>query len=114
MSNINNQSQDLYGIAGVEDLSHENAAACSGGTAILFTGGEYDQPIATLTGGESADLGLLGGLANRASSILINEGVWTFWTRTNFRGDKITLGPGAYTLRGTTFDNDIDSYRRIA
>ncbi len=36
MSKINNQSQDLYEIAGVEDVANGNAAAVSGGTAILF------------------------------------------------------------------------------
>lgn len=38
MKNINNQSQSLDKIAGLEDLDHENAAVCSGGSIDLFDG----------------------------------------------------------------------------
>ncbi len=37
MSNINKQSQSLDKIAGVQDLSHEKAATCSGGRTTLWT-----------------------------------------------------------------------------
>src|SRR3712207_3489326 len=101
MSNTNNQSQDLYDIAGVEDLSHENAAACSGGTAVLYDERDFSGASVTLTGRQEPSLVSFN---NKASSILILDGVWRFWTNQNFTGKSITLGPGGY--RSSKFFND--------
>lgn len=113
MTNINNQSQVLDKIAGLEDLDHENAAVCSGGIAILYDRRNFSGDSRILFGGSS---GTLGNFNNKAASIEIFSGLWKFWTRKNFSGSNVTLGVGAYRLEGSlnTFNDNIESYLRIA
>jgi Beta/Gamma crystallin len=53
------------------------------------------------------------GFNDRASSIVIQSGVWTFCTDLSFRGDCRTLGPGQYAWLPLDVDRKIASARRI-
>lgn len=112
------QSQDLNKIAGVEDLSHENAAAVSGGTMELAGGLDRTGEVRRYERGSFKDLR---GFNNKASSFNIAPGaVWRFWTGKNFTGQSFT-SQGADKLQGFTnltqglksFNNDIESIQRI-
>lgn len=109
MLTTDKQSQDLNQIAGVQDLSYENAAAVSGGVAVLF-----DRP--NLQGRRRVlrrTFRNLGNFNNRASSIRIRGNhLWSFWTGQNFRGVRVNLGEGGFNLGGV-LNNNIESARRI-
>ncbi len=53
------------------------------------------------------------GFNDRASSIVIQSGTWTFCTDLSFRGDCRTLGPGQYAWLPLDVDRKIASARRI-
>jgi len=53
------------------------------------------------------------GFNDRASSIVIQSGIWTFCTDLSFRGDCRTLGPGQYAWLPLDVDRKIASARRI-
>ncbi|MFK0732270.1 MAG: beta/gamma crystallin-related protein [Gloeotrichia echinulata HAB0833] len=113
MTNINNQSQVLDKIAGLEDLDHENAAVCSGGRITLYDGRNKTGTAVSFGGGSVANLTRFG-FNNKASSIGITNGqTWTLWRDANFKGNSITYGPGHYNLAGI-FNNSISSISRIA
>ena len=113
MLTINKQSQDLHQIAGLQDLSHENAAAVSGGAAILADGFNLKGALIRLHGRRGTRFSNLGRFNNRASSVAIAPGeIWRFWTSTNLRGLRITLGRGTYNLGGAA-NNNIESAQRL-
>jgi hypothetical protein len=112
MSNINKQSQSIDTIASVQDISHESAAACSGGSVTFYDGRNKGLPSLTLLSGRR-DLANES-WANRASSIGISRGQrWRFWIDKDFRGNSITLGEGHHNLFGL-YDNNIESFTRIS
>ena len=53
------------------------------------------------------------GFNDRASSIVIESGTWSFCTDASFRGDCYTLGPGQYARLPRDVDRRIASARRI-
>ncbi|MCM0589275.1 MAG: beta/gamma crystallin-related protein [Gloeotrichia echinulata DEX184] len=103
MTNINNQSQVLDKIAGLEDLDNENAAVCSGGRAIL-----YDGP--NLTGASVSFINSVPNLAlfgfnDKASSIAILSSTenqkWQLFEDVNYGGfGSRIFGLGTYNLFG--------------
>ncbi|RAM51201.1 MAG: hypothetical protein C6Y22_12600 [Hapalosiphonaceae cyanobacterium JJU2] len=112
MTKINNQSQNLNNIAGVEDLSHNHAATCSGGSVTFYDGRNRGFPSLTLLSGRKNLANE--SWANRASSIEISAGqTWRFWIDKDFQGNSITLGAGFHNLFGL-FDNNIESFTRIS
>lgn len=123
MSTTDKQSQDLNQIAGVQDLNNENAAAVSGGVALLGNCFDFKGRQRKLSAKPGQGFKSLGFFNNKASSIGITPGEeWSFWTGKNFKagGDttavSITLGAGIYNLNEFPFDlfnNDIESVKRI-
>lgn len=112
MSNINRQSQSLDQIASVQDISHESAAAYSGGSVTFYDGRNGGFPSLTLLVGRR-DLATES-WANRASSVEISPGqTWRFWTETDYKGNSITLGQGFHNLF-QLYDNNIESFTRIS
>ncbi|MBN3944551.1 MAG: beta/gamma crystallin-related protein [Nostoc sp.] len=113
MSNINNQTQDFYSIEAVQDLSHESAAAISGGADLeLFNDDNFGKPLVQTNEGT----GNVGNDVNdRVTSIIVNAGVWRFWTDSQFRGVSADLGPGRYPNIGLGIlpNDSISSFERI-
>ena len=54
------------------------------------------------------------GFNDRAASIVIESGTWTFCTDAGFRGDCRTLGPGQYAWLPRDVDRRIASARRVS
>lgn len=107
------QSQDLNQIAGVQDLSHENAAAVSGGAAVLFDGRNRRGARRRFNRRPGQGVRNLGNFNNRASSVRIDGGEqWGFALGRNFRGVKFILGAGTTNLGGNR-NNNIESLARI-
>ncbi|WP_414585621.1 beta/gamma crystallin-related protein [Scytonema sp. PCC 10023] len=111
MSNINNQTQDLYSIDAVQDLSHETAAAVSGGAALeVYDDSDFSNLLLQTNDGTP----YVGDDANdRISSIVVNEGLWRFYTDPQFQGDFADLGPGLYPNIGLGINDSITSFERI-
>jgi hypothetical protein len=113
MSNINNQTNNLYTIDTVQDLSLESAAAIQGGAAVeLYDKSNFrNRLVSTNTGTRN-----VGERVNdRVTSIVINEGVWRFYTDSNFRGVSVDLRKGRYANIGLGLipNDSISSFRRI-
>jgi hypothetical protein len=112
MSNINKQPQSLDKIAGVQDISHENAAACSGGALTLWSESNHTGVVRSYTS-STPDLGSFN---NQASSFEVgNNETWRLWTLKNYGGSYATLG-GYY--KGTIgpfsgIDNNVESVQRL-
>ncbi|MCC5647091.1 beta/gamma crystallin family protein [Nostoc sp. CHAB 5824] len=113
MSNINNQTQDLYSIELVQNLDHEDAATVSGGAALeLYDGSNFRNQLVQTNNGT----GNVGDRVNdRTTSIVVNEGVWRFYTDSQFQGVSADLGPGRYANIGLGIipNDSITSFRRI-
>ncbi len=110
MSNISKKSPCFQKVIGVQDISHENAAACSGGTIILydnnnFTGNTYVRGTGSWSN--------LGSFDNRASSVLATAGTWELWSGINFTGNKLTVSSasGGIVLN-SLLNNQVSSIRR--
>jgi len=121
MSNINKQSQSLDKIAGVQDISHESAAACSGGLLTLYDGTNGTGAAVAYVGGVGVIANSLSTFNNRASSFKI-EGNQTvrFYTGQNRTGvSTVVGGPVGQPLTNigfvgfTNFDNNIESLQFI-
>ncbi|MBN3872809.1 MAG: beta/gamma crystallin-related protein [Nostoc sp.] len=113
MSNINNQTQDLYSIELVQDLDHEAAATVSGGaSAQVFTDANFSGTPSTIF---DYDVSLFDPnvFNDRISSIKVYSGQWTFWSDANYSGSGIILGPGEYSdlskLNGGVYNDVISS-----
>ena len=109
----NDKPQNLNEIIGVEDLDNENAAAVSGGFALLTTGTLFRGGRRVLSGKPGTIFNGLRPLNNRVSSIGISPGErWRFWVRRNRRGRSRTFGPGVYNLIGSD-NNNFASAQRV-
>jgi hypothetical protein len=118
MTNINNQSLDLFALDTVQDLDNQSAAAVSGGGVV----GDVTLWSAPSVSGSSldvnskvADLSTLG-FANITSSIQVNNGqTWRFYTDKNFQGQYFDVGPdtGLGSLP-SNIDNNIESLQAIS
>ncbi|MCC5613997.1 beta/gamma crystallin family protein [Nostoc sp. CHAB 5836] len=113
MSNINNQTQDLYSIEAVQDLSHETAAAISGGAALELYDDSNFRRLLVQTNQGTRNVG--DRVNDRITSIVVNEGVWRFYTDSQFRGVSADLGRGRYANIGLGIipNDSITSFRRI-
>ncbi|MDZ7955803.1 MAG: hypothetical protein RMY16_18265 [Nostoc sp. DedQUE12b] len=108
MSNINNQTQDLYSIELVQDVDHEAAATVSGGALILSSLFNGRGTKRTYTGRNSS----LGRLNNIASWFEVTGSRdWFAWTGRNFTGTRYRLRAGrAGDLSGRA-NNNFESAR---
>ncbi|MBE9213780.1 hypothetical protein IQ247_14080 [Plectonema cf. radiosum LEGE 06105] len=116
MSNINKKSPSFQEVIGVQDISHESAAACSGGQIILYDGTSYT--------GESfyrqdGSYSTLGSFNNRASSYNVLSGSWNAYSGTNFTSSEWYGPSGGGSLRLTgagnlssIYNNSISSIKR--
>jgi hypothetical protein len=112
MSNINKQFQSLDKIAGVQDLSHEKAATCSGGRITLWTGANRTGTQRSYT----TSVGDLGGFRNIFSSYAVEAGtLYELFTARNFGGSRVVLGGffGQSGNLGIGFNNNVESIRRL-
>ncbi|XHR82930.1 MAG: beta/gamma crystallin-related protein [Gloeotrichia echinulata GP01] len=110
MTNINNQSQFLDKIAGLEDLDHENAAVCSGGKITLFDGPNLTGESVSFV----ADVKNLGNFDfnDKASSIRVFGGhSWQLFGNVHFRGANNIFGPGSYNLGA--LNNQVSSLKKL-
>ncbi len=110
MSNINKQPQSLDKIAGVQDISHENAAACSGGALRLWSEPNY----AGIEKSYTSDTPDLGSFNNLASSFEVasNE-VYRLYTNRYYSGDYATLGGYYKNNLGWPINNNVESVDRL-
>ncbi|MBW4510793.1 MAG: beta/gamma crystallin family protein [Scytonematopsis contorta HA4267-MV1] len=115
MLDISNQSQKLYSIDGVQDLSHESAAAISGGADVtLYSDKRFRGKSREINDGQRK----LGGFDNITSSIKvdgkINKKVWRFYKDPDFKGASFDIGPGqSLSHLPAGFNNRISSLRSI-
>ena len=130
MTNINNQSLNLFEIAAVQDLDNQSAAAVSGGGvadaavsagAVIGDVTLFSQPGASVGVPESvqinnpvADLSTLN-FANITSSVAVNNGqTWRFYTDKNYQGDYFDVGPDtALGNLPSNIDNNIESLKAL-
>ena len=121
MSNINKQSQSLDKIAGVQDISHESAAACSGGVLTLYDGTNGSGEAVVYLGGVGVIVNSLGTFNNRPSSFKIdgNQTV-RFYTSQNRTGVNTVVGgffgqplTNIGFVGATNFNNNIESLEFI-
>ncbi len=111
MKNINNQSQSLDKIAGLEDLNHENAAVCSGGNAILYDGADLTGSSVFL-GTNVPNLGILS-FNDKASSVAVTSGKWQFFKDVNYQGTASPVfGIGTYNF--VILNNAVSSGKKVA
>ena len=134
MPKSNNQSNSLFNIEFVQDISPETAANYSGGAGYL---GSSDPDVILYKDdslqGESLNLNAAigDGLSNigtndgnggggdngfndQATSMNIIRGQWELYVHENFGGEKFALGsvgPGTYNLLG--FTDSITSAKRV-
>jgi hypothetical protein len=97
MSNIN-QTNNLYTIDTVQDLSQESAAAIQGGAEIVvYTDADFRGKSLILRGNNAnGQHQFLGAFNNSISSIKVLSGTWQFFTNSNRTGLAQTLKPGNY------------------
>jgi hypothetical protein len=133
MSNINNQTQDLFAIDAVQDLDNETAATCSGGVGYLYSsdpdvilhkdpnGQGLSIGVNAATGDGVPNIGFADGQGggfettfnDSVSSITIKRGAWQFFDNDNYGGDTTgRLNPGTYNLGAN--DDKITSAFRVA
>ncbi|BDA76572.1 hypothetical protein CAL7716_107380 (plasmid) [Calothrix sp. PCC 7716] len=121
MPNINKKSPCFQNVAGVQDISHESAAACSGGTLILFDGTNGTGESRTYTAGGPQSIGTLLSFNNRASSFQVaGNNTWRVYSGQQFSGASVILGgPVGQGVTNfgfvgfTNFNNNVESVRRI-
>lgn len=100
---------ELTGIAGVEELSNETAAAIQGGWDLEVY---RDYNLKDRVGSFNVRSPQVKA-NNQISSVKINAGVWRFYDLPNYRGNFLDLGPGTHNLVGFTNDG-ISSLKQIA
>jgi len=110
MSTINNQTNGLFAIDTVEDLSHDSAAAIQGGIFVWdganFTGARRDLQA-------SPNL-IRQGFNDKISSIRNNtQKTWIFHTKPNYKGLGFSLRPGQQLNNLGSFNNQISSMKSI-
>jgi hypothetical protein len=110
MSTINNQTNGLFAIDTVEDLSHDSAAAIQGGIWV-WDGANFTGRSIGLQA--SRDLRAQG-FNDQISSIRNNtQRTWEFFTNANFTGRRFSLRPGRQSGNLASFNNQISSMRSV-
>lgn len=95
------------------ELDNETAAAVQGGAALeLYDDSNFRKGLVSTDTG-TANVG--NRVNDRVTSIVVNKGVWQFFTDSNFRGVSVTLRPGRYANIGLGLipNDSISSFRRI-
>ncbi|MEH2358488.1 hypothetical protein [Nostoc sp.] len=110
MSNINNQTQDLYSIELVQDLDHEAAATVTGGALVLTTDADGEGTRRTFTGNNRT----LGSFNNETSWFdLEGNRDWFVYTGQNFSGRRGIVRAGTSANFNSTFNDNIESARPV-
>ncbi|MGF1589906.1 MAG: beta/gamma crystallin-related protein [Pleurocapsa sp.] len=116
MSKINNQSQSLYNIGFVQDMSPETAAAISGGavtvTDVTLTSKPSNQGCSFNTNKAIEDLSEFGFDDATAFIAVNNNQTWRFYEDANFQGNYIDVGPDTAMNVGN-FGMEISSLKAI-
>ena len=119
MSNINKKSPSFQELTGVQDISHESAAAYSGGHIILYDRENYNGDFFSRQTGTHYTLG---SFDNRASSYNVTSGSWDAHSGTylsnpdwyHYSGNNGALRLiGAGRLNGQ-YNNSISSVKRVS
>lgn len=114
MTRINNQTQDLFAIDSVQELTSESAAAVSGGavvkTVTLYDGQNFKGKRLGRNN-KVADLSRVG-FDNITSSIQVQSGKWRFYDGKNFTGKSILIN-GETGLGRISLDNKISSFKAV-
>jgi Peptidase inhibitor family I36 len=112
MTKINNQSNSLYSIECVQDISHESAAALSGGIAV-YTDSNFGGFARTAKGVSDLTQVDRGFFNDKISSIKNDtDKRWAFYKDAGYSGDRFTLEPGqSFRFVGGRFNDSISSYR---
>jgi hypothetical protein len=116
MSKINNQSNSLYNIEFVQDISHETAASYSGGavtvTDVSLTSEPDNQGFSFNSNKGIEDLSEFG--FNDATQFIAvnNDKTWRFYEDANFQGDYIDVAPNTAMNVGE-FGLSISSFQAI-
>lgn len=115
MSNINNQSENLFAIPGVQELSDKSAAACSGGADVILYSlpGYRGSSLRISKGGNLSGSGRVGRFNNITSSLKVLNGTWRFYKGFNRTGSFLTLSEGKGFRSLGSFDNTISSLRGL-
>ena len=112
MSIINDRIKDLNVIAGVNELTNETAATCSGGTGpdVVLYSKKNLQGRSLKVFVAIPDLRRYN-FNNITSSFKVINGKWNLYTKFNFKGSSTGfLGKGAYNLFGS-LDNAVSSIK---
>lgn len=113
MSTINNQTNDLYSLNTVQDLSETSAAAIQGGILVYRDANFRNEADVQATGDLRTVLG--GRFNNTITSIINNtQKTWVFYNNFNFNtaGGSFSLRPGQQISDlSSRFDNTISSLR---
>ncbi|MGL5796267.1 MAG: beta/gamma crystallin-related protein [Waterburya sp.] len=116
MSKINNQFKSLYNIAVVEDISHESAAAISGGALEVTDVTLYSESNleGVQFGSNKAieDLTEFGFNDATGSITVANDKTWRFYSDANFQGTYMDVEPGQSVNAGD-FGWEISSFQAI-
>ena len=109
MSTINNQTNGLFALDSVEDLSHDSAAAIQGGIWV-WDRTDFAGPVRDLQASPNLTRQ---GFNDKISSIHNNTGrSWLFYTGANFTGRVLlVLNRKAINHLGPDFNNKISSMR---
>jgi Peptidase inhibitor family I36 len=113
MSNINKKSPSFQEVTGVQDISHESAAACSGGIITLYDGANF---TGTTFFRQTGSYSTLGSFDNRASSYNVQAGSWRVFSGVNFTNAEVggsLLLTGAGNL-SSLWNNRISSIQRVS
>jgi hypothetical protein len=116
MSKINNQSNSLYSVEFVQDISHETAASYSGGavtvTDVTLTSEPSNQGFSFNSNKGIEDLSEYG-FDDATQFIAVNNNkTWRFYEDTNFQGDYIDVAPDTAMNVGE-FGLSISSFKAI-
>ncbi|MEH2456405.1 peptidase inhibitor family I36 protein [Nostoc sp.] len=110
MSNINNQTQDLYSIELVQDLDHEAAATVTGGALNLYTDFGFQGKHIVLTKSTPN----LGSYDDRdASYVVTGNSNWEIFSATNYTGIARRLIAGTSGNFTGIFHNNVQSALRL-
>jgi hypothetical protein len=116
MSKINNQANSLYSIECVQDISHESAAAISGGalevTDVTLYSESDLQGFQFPSNKGIEDLSEFGFNDATGSITVANDKAWRFYEDVNFQGDFIEVGAGQSVNAGD-FGMTISSFQAI-
>jgi hypothetical protein len=110
MSTINNQTNGLFAIDTVEDLSHESAAAIQGGILVWNAANFAGRPTSLQASSNLTSQGF----NDKISSIVNNtQKTWAFYINANFTGGALRLQPGQALGNLGVFNNIISSMRPV-